>query len=103
MSPLNQNLDVIVLAAGQGTRMKSATIKILHSAAGRPIIDYVLDLARAICDRTPVMIIGHQRESVKKAVGGRARYALQEPQKGTGHAVLQAAPLVNDARHVLIL
>jgi len=104
MTALNHdNLDIIILAAGQGTRMKSATIKILHAAAGRPIIDYVLDLAGAICDRTPIMIIGHQRESVQKAVGDRARYAVQEEQKGTGHAVLQAAPLVDGARHVLIL
>jgi bifunctional UDP-N-acetylglucosamine pyrophosphorylase/glucosamine-1-phosphate N-acetyltransferase len=103
MTLLNDNLDVIILAAGQGTRMKSATIKILHAAAGRPIIDYVLDLAGAICDRPPVMVIGHQRESVQKAVGERARYAVQDEQKGTGHAVLQAAPLVDGARHVLIL
>src|SRR5436305_2357281 len=97
------NLDVIILAAGQGTRMKSATIKILHAAAGRPIIDYVLDLAGAISDRSPIMVIGHQREAVQKAVGERARFAVQEEQKGTGHAVLQAAPLVDGARHVLIL
>jgi bifunctional UDP-N-acetylglucosamine pyrophosphorylase/glucosamine-1-phosphate N-acetyltransferase len=103
MNALNQNLDVIILAAGQGTRMKSATIKILHAAAGRPIIDYVLDLAGAICDRPPIMVIGHQRESVQKAVGERARYAVQEEQKGTGHAVLQAAPLLSRDRHVLIL
>jgi bifunctional UDP-N-acetylglucosamine pyrophosphorylase/glucosamine-1-phosphate N-acetyltransferase len=103
MNALNNDLDVIILAAGQGTRMKSATIKILHAAAGRPIIDYVLDLAGAICDRQPIMVVGHQRESVQKAVGERARYAVQEEQKGTGHAVLQAAPLVDGARHVLIL
>src|SRR3954454_4476253 len=102
MNALN-DLDVIILAAGQGTRMKSATIKILHAAAGRPIIDYVLDLAGAICDRPPIMVIGHQRESVQKAVGERARYAVQDEQKGTGHAVLQAAPLVDGSRHVLIL
>src|SRR3954447_13586055 len=106
MTALNgspQNLDVIILAAGQGTRMKSATIKILHAAAGRPIIDYVLDLAGAICDQPPIMVIGHQREAVQNAVGERARYAVQDEQKGTGHAVLQAAPLVDAARRVLIL
>src|SRR5437763_9204325 len=98
-----EKLDVIIMAAGQGTRMKSATIKILHPAAGRPIIDYVLDLAADVCDRPPIMVIGHQREAVQKAVGERARFAIQEEQKGTGHAVLQAAPLVDGARHVLIL
>jgi bifunctional UDP-N-acetylglucosamine pyrophosphorylase/glucosamine-1-phosphate N-acetyltransferase len=106
MTALNarpENLDVIILAAGQGTRMKSATIKILHHAAGRPIIDYVVDLAAQICDRSPVMIVGHQREAVQQAVGDRVRFAVQHEQKGTGHAVLQAAPLVDGAQHVLIL
>jgi len=98
-----ENLDVIILAAGQGTRMKSATIKVLHHAAGRPIIDYVIDLAAQICERPPVVVIGHQREAVKQAVGDRARFAVQDEQKGTGHAVLQAAPLLDGARQVLIL
>jgi bifunctional UDP-N-acetylglucosamine pyrophosphorylase/glucosamine-1-phosphate N-acetyltransferase len=85
------NLEVVILAAGLGTRMKSATIKILHSAAGRPIIDYVLDLSTALSERPPVMIIGHQREAVQERIGARARYAVQAEQLGTGHAVLQAA------------
>jgi bifunctional UDP-N-acetylglucosamine pyrophosphorylase / glucosamine-1-phosphate N-acetyltransferase len=97
------NLEVIILAAGLGTRMKSATIKILHRAAGRPIIDYVLDLAWDIGTRPPIMVIGHQREAVQKVVGERARYAVQDEQKGTGHAVLQAEALVDSRRHVLIL
>jgi bifunctional UDP-N-acetylglucosamine pyrophosphorylase / glucosamine-1-phosphate N-acetyltransferase len=86
-----QNLEVVILAAGLGTRMKSSTIKILHRAAGRPIIDYVLDLAAELSDAPPVMIIGHQRDAVKEQVGDRARFAIQEEQLGTGHAVLQAA------------
>jgi bifunctional UDP-N-acetylglucosamine pyrophosphorylase/glucosamine-1-phosphate N-acetyltransferase len=100
---LNDTLDVIILAAGLGTRMNSATIKILHRAAGLPIIDYVLDLAADISPRQPVMVIGHQREAVQQAVGDRARFAIQEEQKGTGHAVLQASSLVDGSRHVLIL
>jgi bifunctional UDP-N-acetylglucosamine pyrophosphorylase / glucosamine-1-phosphate N-acetyltransferase len=103
MTALKENLDVVILAAGLGTRMKSATIKILHRAAGRPIIDYVLDLAAGVCERPPIMVIGHQREAVQKAVGERARFAVQEEQKGTGHAVLQAASLLDGARHILIL
>jgi bifunctional UDP-N-acetylglucosamine pyrophosphorylase / glucosamine-1-phosphate N-acetyltransferase len=103
MSELTPNLDVIILAAGQGTRMKSATIKILHRAAGRPIIDYVLDLAAEISPRPPIVVIGHQREAVQQAVGDRARFAVQEEQKGTGHAVLQAARMIDGSRHVLIL
>ena len=103
----DSELDVIILAAGLGTRMKSATIKILHHAAGRPIIDYVLDLAEEIGGRTPVMVIGHQRDTVKQAVGDRARFVIQETQNGTGHAVLQAAEILENesiaGRTVLIL
>jgi UDP-N-acetylglucosamine diphosphorylase/glucosamine-1-phosphate N-acetyltransferase len=101
------NLDVIILAAGLGTRMKSATIKILHRAAGRPVIDYVLDLAYEISERQPIMIVGHQRDAVRQTVGDRARFAVQEPQKGTGHAVLQAAEVLEGegiaGRRILIL
>jgi bifunctional UDP-N-acetylglucosamine pyrophosphorylase / glucosamine-1-phosphate N-acetyltransferase len=102
MTMAGRNLDIIILAAGLGTRMKSSTIKILHRAAGRPVIDYVLDLAAGLSDQPPVMVIGHQRDEVKKAIGERARYAIQDQQLGTGHAVLQAADSVK-AKRVLIL
>ena len=94
---MNDNLEVIILAAGLGTRMKSGTIKILHRAAGRPIIDYVLDLASDLSPNPPVMVIGYQREAVQKCVGTRARFAVQEQQLGTGHAVLQCAPFLEPA------
>lgn len=104
---MRNDIEVVILAAGLGTRMKSATIKILHKAAGRPIIDYVIDLAGELCSNSPVMIIGHQRASVQKCVGDRARYATQEQQLGTGHAVLQAEQVLDPAalkgRKVLIL
>ncbi|HVS30487.1 MAG TPA: bifunctional UDP-N-acetylglucosamine diphosphorylase/glucosamine-1-phosphate N-acetyltransferase GlmU [Thermoanaerobaculia bacterium] len=104
---MTRNLEVVILAAGLGTRMKSSTIKILHRAAGRPIVDYVLDLAAGLSDTPPVLVIGHQREEVQKAVGGRARYAVQEQQLGTGHAVLQAAQLLESGgttgKRVLVL
>jgi bifunctional UDP-N-acetylglucosamine pyrophosphorylase/glucosamine-1-phosphate N-acetyltransferase len=102
---MSDNLEVVILAAGLGTRMKSSTIKILHRAAGRPIIDYVLDLASEVCPQAPVMVIGHQRDAVKESVGDRARFAVQEQQLGTGHAVLQASQVLADldGRNVLIL
>jgi bifunctional UDP-N-acetylglucosamine pyrophosphorylase/glucosamine-1-phosphate N-acetyltransferase len=100
---MSDDLEVIILAAGLGTRMKSDTVKVLHRAAGRPIIDYVVDLAREVGTREPVLVVGHQREAVREAVGDRARYAVQEQQLGTGHAVLKAAPLAGDAARVLIL
>jgi len=104
---MNDNLEVIILAAGLGTRMKSATIKILHHAAGRPIIDYVLDLAAELSPAPPVMVVGYQRDAVQEAIGSRARFAVQDQQLGTGHAVLQAAPLLEadggSAKRILIL
>jgi bifunctional UDP-N-acetylglucosamine pyrophosphorylase/glucosamine-1-phosphate N-acetyltransferase len=103
---MSDDLEVIVLAAGLGTRMKSQTIKILHRAAGRPLIDYVLDLASQISERPPVMVVGHQRQAVQEHVGNRARYAVQEQQLGTGHAVLQAVDLLGRdirGRKILVL
>lgn len=104
---MTNDIEIIILAAGLGTRMKSSTIKILHRAAGRPIVDYVLDLAAGIGNTIPVMVIGHQRDDVQKAVGGRARFAVQAEQLGTGHAVLQAAQILESGnlrgKRILIL
>ena len=103
---MRNDLEVIILAAGLGTRMKSATIKVLHHAAGRPIIDYVIDLSKELTDERPVVIVGHQKEAVQQRIGDRARYAVQEKQLGTGHAVLQAAQVLSGelkGRKVLIL
>jgi bifunctional UDP-N-acetylglucosamine pyrophosphorylase / glucosamine-1-phosphate N-acetyltransferase len=101
------NVEVIILAAGLGTRMKSKTIKILHRAAGRPIIDYVVDLAAAVGSSSPVLVIGHQREAVQGVIGTRGRFAIQDQQLGTGHAVLQAAEALESidlkGRKILVL
>ncbi|MDX1582770.1 MAG: bifunctional UDP-N-acetylglucosamine diphosphorylase/glucosamine-1-phosphate N-acetyltransferase GlmU [Thermoanaerobaculia bacterium] len=85
-----KRLDVLILAAGLGTRMKSDMIKVLHRAAGRPLIDYVLELARSVSDTKPLLVVGHQREDVRKSCGNEVEYCVQEEQLGTGHAVLQA-------------
>lgn len=97
------DLQAIIMAAGLGTRMKSKTAKVLHRAAGRPLIDYVVDLAREICDAPPVVVVGHQRDAVRQHLGDRARFAVQEKQLGTGHAVAQAIEMVRGAKDVLIL
>ena len=82
----------VVLAAGKGTRMKSALPKVLHEAAGRPLLRWVLETARAAgCDRI-VVVIGHGAEEVERARRARRPLVLQEPQLGTGHALAQAAP-----------
>ncbi|HEY8182430.1 MAG TPA: bifunctional UDP-N-acetylglucosamine diphosphorylase/glucosamine-1-phosphate N-acetyltransferase GlmU [Thermoanaerobaculia bacterium] len=101
---MTANVDVIIMAAGLGTRMKSRTVKVLHRAAGRPLIDYVVDLAQQVSGRPPIVVVGHQHEAVEQHLGDRARYALQEKQLGTGHAVQQAMlSLDGKDKRILIL
>jgi bifunctional UDP-N-acetylglucosamine pyrophosphorylase/glucosamine-1-phosphate N-acetyltransferase len=85
---------VVILAAGKGTRMKSQEPKVLHKAAGLPLIDHVLRTADAVEPLTRVVVVGHLAERVRNALGKRRglRFALQDPQLGTGHALLQAEP-----------
>ncbi len=84
----------VVLAAGQGTRMKSNTPKVLHPILGKPLAWYALEAARQAARSEPVMVVGHGAEAVQAAFGDTVQYVVQEPQLGTGHAVLQARPLL---------
>jgi bifunctional UDP-N-acetylglucosamine pyrophosphorylase/glucosamine-1-phosphate N-acetyltransferase len=84
--------------------MKSALPKVLHTICGRPTVAYVLDALAALGVASPVVVVGHGAEAVRKAVGAGARYAVQAEQLGTGHAVMQALPhLRADADTVLVL
>ncbi|MFA7603557.1 MAG: bifunctional UDP-N-acetylglucosamine diphosphorylase/glucosamine-1-phosphate N-acetyltransferase GlmU [Novosphingobium sp.] len=83
-------LALIVLAAGKGTRMKSDLHKVLHPIAGRPMLDHLLASAAELGAERQVVIAGHGRDQLAAALGGRATIAVQEPQLGTAHAVLQA-------------
>jgi bifunctional UDP-N-acetylglucosamine pyrophosphorylase / glucosamine-1-phosphate N-acetyltransferase len=87
-------LSAVILAAGQGTRMKSNLPKVLHSLLGKPIAWYTLEAARQVTHSTPVMVIGHGADQVRQTLGDQAEYVLQQPQLGTGHAVMQAEPLL---------
>ncbi len=86
----NPSLAVIVLAAGQGTRMKSRLAKVLHPLCGQPMLHYPLAAAEALGASRCVVIVGRDAEQVQEAFAGRATFALQAEQRGTGHAVLQA-------------
>jgi len=99
------DIHVVVLAAGKGTRMKSARPKALHRAAGLTLIDHVLRAASALSPLSIVTIVGHQAEEVKDALQARPglSFAVQEPQLGTGHALLQAEPLLERATGTLVL
>jgi bifunctional UDP-N-acetylglucosamine pyrophosphorylase/glucosamine-1-phosphate N-acetyltransferase len=87
-------LSAVILAAGQGTRMKSNLPKVLHPILGKPMACYTLEAARQVTQSTPVMVIGHAAEQVRQVLGDQAEYVLQQPQLGTGHAVMQAEPLL---------
>ena len=99
------DLHVVVLAAGKGTRMRSATPKVLHPAAGRPLIDYVLGTAESLRPTSVIVVVGHQADQVQASLGKRLGlgFALQEPQLGTGHALLQTEPFLEHARGTLLL
>ena len=98
-------LSTIILAAGKGTRMKSDLPKVLHPLNGRPMVHYVIDAAEALESEKIVLIIGHKRELVREALKDRrVEFAVQDPQLGTGHAVMQAAPQFQNYRgNVLVL
>jgi len=86
---------VLILAAGHGKRLKSSRIKLLHEVAGRPMVDYVLAAARRVGTGRRVVVLGHQADAVRQRLTGYGfRTVLQKQQLGTGHAVLQAAPLL---------
>ena len=86
----------IILAAGQGTRMKSNLPKVLHPVCGKPMVWHALQAAQSVTDETPVMIIGHGAEQVREAVGDAARFVVQTERLGTGHAVQQAESTLKD-------
>jgi bifunctional UDP-N-acetylglucosamine pyrophosphorylase/glucosamine-1-phosphate N-acetyltransferase len=84
----------IVLAAGQGKRMKSKLYKVLHQVGGKPMVGHVVHALEQIKTQRTVVVVGHGAESVKAYLGDRVEYAMQEQQLGTGHAVLQAEALL---------
>jgi bifunctional UDP-N-acetylglucosamine pyrophosphorylase/glucosamine-1-phosphate N-acetyltransferase len=99
------DLHIVILAAGKGTRMKSAEPKVLHRAGGLPLIDHVLRIAESLQPKTVVLVVGHQADRIQEYLGKRPglRFAEQEPQLGTGHALLQAEPHLAGADGTLIL
>ena len=96
---------LVVLAAGKGTRMKSRLPKVLHEVGGLPLIEHVLRTAAAMKPESTVVVVGHEAERVKQRLGKRPglHFALQEPQLGTGHALLQAEPFLRGRTGDVIL
>ena len=97
-------ISAVILAAGQGTRMRSSLPKVLHPLLGQPMAWHALETARQVTGAQPVMVIGHGAEVVRQALGPQAAtYVVQEPQLGTGHAVMQAEPLLRGACDLVLV
>jgi bifunctional UDP-N-acetylglucosamine pyrophosphorylase/glucosamine-1-phosphate N-acetyltransferase len=99
------DVHVVVLAAGKGTRMKSAIPKVLHRIAGLPLLDHVLKAAAPLHPASTTVVIGHQAEIVREAYRSRPEvgFVTQEPQLGTGHALLMAEPRLKGAIGTVLL
>ena len=96
------NLKVVILAAGQGTRMKSKVPKVLHKVLDKTMVDYVIDASVEAGAEDICVVVGHQSKMVKSIIGTRVKYALQKEQLGTGHAVMQAGDFINEG-NILVL
>ena len=96
-------VSVLILAAGQGTRMRSSTHKVLHHLAGKPFIRYSVEVARAVTGRPPVVVVGHAADQVEAELGDEVTYVLQQPQLGTAHAVMVAEEVLKDAEQVVVI
>ncbi|MDT8386734.1 MAG: bifunctional UDP-N-acetylglucosamine diphosphorylase/glucosamine-1-phosphate N-acetyltransferase GlmU [Thiogranum sp.] len=98
------SLSVVILAAGQGTRMRSALPKVLHALGGEPLLKHVIRTARQLQPTTIQVVYGHGGEQVRDALAGEAvEWVRQDQQLGTGHAVARAMPLISDENTVLVL
>lgn len=97
------NRYAIILAAGQGTRMKSKLYKVLHPVCGKPMVQHVIDQVKSLNIKEIVTIVGHGAEKVKEQLGADSQYALQAEQLGTAHAVLQSEGMLAEKEGVTIV
>ncbi len=99
------DLKVVILAAGQGTRMKSDVPKVLHKVLDKPMVEYVIDASKEVGAKDICVVIGHQSAMVKSIIKDRCddvSFALQKEQLGTGHAVMQTGDFINEG-NILVL
>jgi bifunctional UDP-N-acetylglucosamine pyrophosphorylase/glucosamine-1-phosphate N-acetyltransferase len=99
------DVHIVILAAGKGTRMKSALPKVLHRVAGLPMIEHVIAAAGRLSPASTTVVIGHHSEAVRGALAtyDHIEFVVQEPQLGTAHALLTTAPLLRDRTGTLVL
>jgi len=97
------DLAVVILAAGQGTRMKSDLPKVLHPLAGRPLVTYAVEAAQVLTAARPVLVVGRGAEAVRETVGESVIFVEQAEQRGTGHAVLQAREVLQGRSDLVLV
>lgn len=100
---MREPIAVVVLAAGKGTRMKSSLPKVLHPVCGKPMLEHILDMLAEIGPERVIVVVGHEAEAVEALCAGRAQVACQREQLGTGHAVMAAAPLLQDFQGTVLV
>src|ERR1051325_4015376 len=96
-------ITAVLLAAGQGTRMKSDLPKVLHPLCGKPMLWHTLEALKSATTEKPVVVVGYGADEVQKYVGDSTDCVLQEPQLGTGHAAMQAESLLKDRTEYVIV
>ncbi|MGB9430798.1 MAG: bifunctional UDP-N-acetylglucosamine diphosphorylase/glucosamine-1-phosphate N-acetyltransferase GlmU [Candidatus Acidiferrum sp.] len=100
----NKDVAILILAAGKGTRLKSSLAKVLHAAGGRPLVEHVVRACVGVGPKKIVVVVGHQAEKVQASVEPLgAETVLQQPQNGTGHALLVAKRAIGNAKYVVVL
>lgn len=105
MTDMQNPLSIIIMAAGQGKRMNSDLPKVLHTVSGKPFIEHVVTTAQTLSPAQTIVVVGHRAESVKTSLSHQAqlKFALQSPQLGTGHAVMQALPWLDNDEGIAIV
>src|SRR5438128_2586469 len=97
------NRYAVILAAGQGTRMKSKLYKVLHPVCGKPMVQHVVDQVTKLQIQEMATVVGHGAEMVRAQLGDLSQYVLQEQQLGTAHAVMQADKILAGKEGVTIV
>ncbi|MDO9545399.1 MAG: bifunctional UDP-N-acetylglucosamine diphosphorylase/glucosamine-1-phosphate N-acetyltransferase GlmU [Pelolinea sp.] len=103
MNTKKPKVAVVILAAGMGTRMNSDLPKVLHPLLGKPMVEYIFDAVRDICEDPPLVVVGNCAELVMETLGDKACYVLQEPQLGTAHAVQCAREVLRGKSDIVLV
>lgn len=102
--PNNKDVAILILAAGKGMRLKSSLAKVLHAAGGRPLVEHVVRSCANVGAKKTIVVVGHQAEKVEAIVGPLdVEMVVQQPQNGTGHALLVSKRAIGKAKYVVVL